>query len=456
MSVEEIMMWPVEAQLAVAALPLLMLIILVLVVRLRAKPPAPQRPRVAPSNGAVDLSTRRLERDLEGQAEFLQIFSSLLGELHAQRQIRQIPPILVNAMVRMFRPEMAVVLVRRRSTMTEPDRENRLIVAALSTSQRRMKVGMEVRMGEGPLGIAASRQRVMVRRDFEEERALSYTVAQSSNQPDFDVVAPMISGEDTIGVVGIARPERHHSSERDMVEMIARLGALTWTNLEAYRNVEIAAEVDGLTGIFNKAALLVKLSEAVFDARNKGEKVSIFLFDIDYFKNYNDVNGHLVGDRLLRLLAKLVKDSVRSDDYFGRFGGEEFVLVMPGRSGSQAMSAAEVIRQRIEEYPFEGEDRQPEGRVTISGGVACFPDDADDSVELLRNADTALYEAKNGGRNRIIRAEPTGLNPVPGSRPSDHPSGRPATDDAAGDGPGATDRDEGLATGDPDELQSRS
>lgn len=371
-----------------------------------------------PSNGALDRSTRRLERDLEGQIEFFQVFSGLLGELHAQRQVRQIPPTLVNAMVRMFRPEVAVVLVRRRSTITEPDRENRLIVAACSTAQRNLKVGMEVRVGEGQLGIAAARQRTMVRKDYEEESALSYSVNQASGQPEFDVIAPMLAGEDTIGVVAIARPERHYFSEREMMEMIARIGALTWTNLEAYRNVEIAAEVDGLTGIFNKAALLVKLSEAVFDARNKGEKVSIFLFDIDHFKNYNDENGHLVGDRLLRLLAKLVRDSVRSDDYFGRFGGEEFVLVMSGRSGSQAMSAADVIRHRIEEYPFEGESTQPNGRVTISGGVACFPDDADDSVELLRNADTALYEAKNSGRNKVLRAEPTGLNPVLRNRPT--------------------------------------
>jgi diguanylate cyclase (GGDEF)-like protein len=409
--------------LAMILVPLLLVVIVVLWSKLsRSRTTPTYTPPVM--NGALDRSTRRLERDLEGQIEFFQIFSSLLGELHAQRQVRQIPPTIVNAMVRMFRPEVAVVLVRRRSTITEPDRENRLIVAACSTNQRNLKVGMEVRFGDGQLGVAAARQRTMVRKDFEEERSLSYSVSQTSGQPEFDVVAPMISGDDTIGVVAIARPERHYFSEREMMEMIARLGALTWTNLEAYRNVEIAAEVDGLTGIFNKAALLVKLSEAVFEARNKSEKVSIFLFDIDHFKNYNDENGHLVGDRLLRLLAKLVKDSVRSDDYFGRFGGEEFVLVMSGRSASQAMSAAEVIRHRIEEYPFEGESTQPTGRVTISGGVACFPDDADDSVELLRNADTALYEAKNSGRNKVLRAEPTGLNPTPKARrPADEPGG---------------------------------
>ncbi len=412
MSLGDFTLWSNGAKLALAAVPVLLVVIIVLWARLQALQANPTT-TAQMGNGAVDRSTRRLERDLEGQVEFFQIFSGLLGELHAQRQIRQIPPTMLNAMIRMFRPELAVVLVRRRRTITEPDRENRLIIAACSSAQRNLKVGMEVRFGEGPLGIAAARQRTMVRKDFEEELGLSHSVSQAASQPEFDVVAPMLTGGETIGVVAIAQPERHYFSEREMMEMIARLGALTRTNLEAYRNVEIAAEVDGLTGIFNKAALLVKLSEAVFDARNKGEKVSIFLFDIDHFKNYNDQNGHLVGDRLLRLLSKLVKDSVRSDDYFGRFGGEEFVLVMSGRSGSQAMSAADVIRHRIEEYPFEGEDSQPEGRLTISGGVACFPDDADDSVELLRTADVALYEAKNGGRNRVFRAEPTGLNPVP-------------------------------------------
>lgn len=437
LNLDELMLWPNGAKILLLVVPVLLVIIVALWARVSGSQPV-QPSMVHHGNGAVERSTRRLELDLEGQTEFFQVFSSLIGELHSQRQIRQIPPTLVNAMVRMFRPEVAVVLVRRRSTITEPDRENRMIVAAISTAQRQMKVGMEVRLGEGQLGVAAARQRVMVRKDFEQEGSLSYSVGLETGQPEFDVVAPMIAGDETIGLVAIARPERHNFSEREMMEMIARLGSLTWSNLEAYRNVEIAAEVDGLTGIFNKAALLVKLSEAVFEARNNGEKVSIFLFDIDHFKNYNDENGHLVGDRLLRLLAKLVRDSVRSDDYFGRFGGEEFVLVMSGRSASQAMSAADVIRQRIEEYPFEGEATQPNGRVTISGGVACFPDDADDSVELLRNADTALYEAKNSGRNRVFRAEPTGLNPILKGRVSTQSTDRQVGGKAVGrfDDPG--------------------
>ena len=101
---------------------------------------------------------------------------------------------------------------------------------------------------------------------------------------------------------------------------------------------------------------------------------------------------------------------MRADDVFGRFGGEEFLLIMPGRSPAQALSAATNILQRIERYDFPFGKGQPLGRVTVSGGVATFPDDAQDAVELLLSADAALYRAKQSGRNRVFRAE-TGLNP---------------------------------------------
>jgi diguanylate cyclase (GGDEF)-like protein len=193
--------------------------------------------------------------------------------------------------------------------------------------------------------------------------------------------------------------------------MIARVGALTWVNVQAYQQKEVEADIDKLTQIFNKGALLHRLGLATHQAREKSQRVSVFMFDLDNFKVYNDTNGHLAGDRLLSQLAGLVKETVRADDVFGRFGGEEFLLVMPGRSGAQAMTAAGMVRKRIEEFPFEGGDTQPLGKVTISGGVACFPNDASDSVELLRVADEALYRAKQNGRNRVERAAEAGLNP---------------------------------------------
>jgi diguanylate cyclase (GGDEF)-like protein len=255
----------------------------------------------------------------------------------------------------------------------------------------------------------------MDRQDFALEVTSSENAAAKADLP-FDVVAPMVVGDQTVGVVAFARPARVHPRQKDMLQMIAQLGALAWHNVTAFRNVKFAAEVDELTGIYNKAALKLRLSELIYQSRQSGTVVSLFMFDIDHFKNYNDLNGHLAGDQLLRFLAQLVRDTVRSDDIFGRFGGEEFLLIMPSRTRDQAFMAAETIRERIAEYDFPFGDRQPLGMVSVSGGVATFPDDARDSVDLLLAADAALYRAKQKGRNKVLVAE-VGLNPDARRRP---------------------------------------
>ena len=179
------------------------------------------------------------------------------------------------------------------------------------------------------------------------------------------------------------------------------MGAFALNNLAAYTEVKSVADVDPLTKIWNKGVLSFRLAEMVYDAEESDNSASVFLFDIDHFKNYNDVNGHVAGDRLLQVLARLVKEQTRMDDIFGRFGGEEFLLLLPGRSKSQARITAEKIRATIETYEFPLGENQPFGRLTISGGVATYPEDGRNGSELLRAADQALYQAKHAGRNKV-------------------------------------------------------
>jgi diguanylate cyclase (GGDEF)-like protein len=402
------------ALIAMALVPALMLVLLAVLLALRRA----SAERQAAEKQAKEIGEesarkfRRVEQDLNFLVEFFRVFSRLVGEMHKERQVRMIPKALLNAMVQIYQPEVAAVLVRRASQGTDHLEGQRLSVAALHSIRSALKVGMEFRFGEGQVGMVAERGHVMVRRDFEEDQLAAYERSKVTVEPKYDILAPMVAGGDTLGVLAISRPDRHHDSERDVLEMIARIGALTWKNVQAYREKEVEAEVDKLTKIFNKGALLRRLGLALHEARTTGGKAAVFIFDLDNFKIYNDTNGHLAGDRLLSKLAQLVKDTVRTDDVFGRFGGEEFLLVMPNRTAAQAMTAAGMVRKRIEEYPFEGGATQPLGRVTISGGVAVFPDDASEQVELMQAADNALYRAKQAGRNQVARAEESGLNPI--------------------------------------------
>jgi diguanylate cyclase (GGDEF)-like protein len=303
-----------------------------------------------------------------------------------------------------------VVLIRRRKSLAEPDKKDQLIVAASASTERGLAVGAEVPFGAGHLGFVAERGKIMGREDYRREVVDTQRQRDASQWPMFTVAAPMTQGTETLGVIAIARPQRIHPQLKDMMQAIASLGSLTWNNLTVYGKVKVAADVDELTGIYNKRALKFRLSEFVYGARKSGARMSVLMFDIDHFKHYNDNNGHIAGDHALRVLAQLVQDSVRTDDVFGRFGGEEFLLIMPNRSRPQALSAATNILQRIERFDFPFGKGQPMGKVTVSGGVATFPDDAQDAVELLLAADNALYLAKQQGRNRVCQAE-SGLNP---------------------------------------------
>jgi diguanylate cyclase (GGDEF)-like protein len=161
------------------------------------------------------------------------------------------------------------------------------------------------------------------------------------------------------------------------------------------------AQTDGLTGLLNKTHILRRLRDLI--ASEGGPRTfSVFLFDIDHFKHYNDTNGHLAGDELLRSLGALLKENVREEEIVGRWGGEEFLLLMPNVEKSHALRAAERIRAVVAGWDFDHRDRQPGGCVSVSGGVASWPNDGDDVDTLLHCADQALYQAKREGRNRVF------------------------------------------------------
>jgi diguanylate cyclase (GGDEF)-like protein len=123
--------------------------------------------------------------------------------------------------------------------------------------------------------------------------------------------------------------------------------------------------------------------------------------DVDDFKHFNDKNGHPAGDEALRIITRLLKDSVRDVDFIARYGGEEFAIILLDTAKDQGIPIAEKIRKTVEVHPFPHEENQPGGKLTISIGMAAFPEDAEDMEGLIRCADEALYLAKKKGKNRL-------------------------------------------------------
>jgi diguanylate cyclase (GGDEF)-like protein len=169
---------------------------------------------------------------------------------------------------------------------------------------------------------------------------------------------------------------------------------------DAVEKLREYADRDGLTGIANRRFFEARLADEFARWQRYGGELSMLLFDLDYFKHINDQFGHVAGDVVLREIAQRVAGLVRKQDVFGRFGGEEFALLMPCTTLADAMGVAEKIRRTIADTPIEAQGTVVS--VTASVGAAAARPGAASYEDMVNDADEALYLAKNQGRNRAV------------------------------------------------------
>ena len=299
-------------------------------------------------------------------AHFVREFPHLTRELHGAIPRRQIPNVLLKAVMRCLEPKQALVAVRRSDAESAPGRGNRMIVAAAAPRTPEV-VGTEFAIGAGELGYVAEVQRDMSRRDFELETAVTRRRLRQENLPglDVDLAAPLVFGQESLGLIALWGSRWTTDELRPALRLLAQTGAQALQNAVAYSQMKNTADLDGLTGVFNKRQMTQMLGELLYAAEQDGSHLSIFLFDIDNFKNYNDVNGHVAGDALLQLIARLVATDIRKEDLFGRFGGEEFLLILRQTPLAQALMVADKIRSSIASHPFPFAERQPLGVLSV-------------------------------------------------------------------------------------------
>ena len=167
------------------------------------------------------------------------------------------------------------------------------------------------------------------------------------------------------------------------------------------QQAEDSAIHDELTGAYNFRYFQHRIEQEISRVRRYDRGMSLLMIDVDDFKNYNDQNGHLVGNAALKKLAGVLGKCVRDVDVVCRYGGEEFAVILPTTLKNGALTAAEKMRTRVERARFAGGSKQPLGKVTVSIGVATVPTDATSADELIARADAALYRAKAFGKNRV-------------------------------------------------------
>ena len=212
-----------------------------------------------------------------------------------------------------------------------------------------------------------------------------------------------VQGLNVSGVMAIAsyRPNAFDRSTLELLSNIAQHVALALDNTFNHALVKEQARLDSLTRVYNHGYFIQALSEQAKNCIAQKQPLSLIMLDIDFFKQYNDKFGHLVGDEVLINLCEVIRSHIKSTDAIGRWGGEEFTISLPFANGQNAMIVAERIRKTMASIKLSNEKYGDLPVPTISMGIAVFPNETDDIIKLIDLADNRLYIAKERGRDQV-------------------------------------------------------
>jgi len=220
---------------------------------------------------------------------------------------------------------------------------------------------------------------------------------------------PMQIDNDLIGLLAVASYQPNVFDEMDqlLLEQIAQQAVLSIQNARIHEEVSRQAKLDSLTGVFNHNHFIERLYENTESALTTLNPLSLIMLDIDHFKIYNDTYGHVVGDQVLKLTVQAIQSHIKKTDTVGRWGGEEFGVILPNTTISQAKMVTDRIRHTLSELPLFNVEGKTIPKPTISQGIATLPDHTSDVDELVIIADRALYLAKERGRDQVVVGKPS-------------------------------------------------
>ena len=216
----------------------------------------------------------------------------------------------------------------------------------------------------------------------------------------------LVDGRRAVGVLNLYRdqPQSFTNQEINLLAKIAMQVGQVIDNILLYKKTRALSITDELTGIFNRRYFNQRYEQEFLRAARYQRPLSVIMIDIDHFKTFNDTHGHLLGDKILKSVVKILSGNLRKADILARFGGEEFVIVLPEINSQRGWKVAEKLRLAIEQHKFPKAESQPLGHLTVSLGLASYPEHTQQGPRLLAMADEALYEAKAGGRNQVCVA----------------------------------------------------
>jgi diguanylate cyclase (GGDEF)-like protein len=349
---------------------------------------------------AVAVQNVELRKKVEHRIVEISNLGLLTTEVGEVREIEKLLQLIMNRSTELVRAEQA-------SLMLLDDATEELHIRACRGLSHEVASKLRVPLGEGIAGKVLADGQPLLVKDIERDPRVRQKQKMRYRTKSFISLPLSLRGRN-IGVLNIADKAAGGTFSEEDVKILnifatQALIALERTQLyERSKEMEHVLITDHLTGLLNRRYFFERTAEEITRAERHHHPLSLMMIDVDDFKWYNDHNGHLAGDDALRTAATLIRDTVRNIDFVARYGGEEFVVVLPQTSKKEAIIIGERLRTEVETFYFPSEENQPLGKMTISIGLATYPDDARNIKALIAAADKALYRAKATGKNRMV------------------------------------------------------
>ena len=350
--------------------------------------------------GLLEAKNKEIEsvnKDLEEHNKELSVLLQINQEMSTTLDLNMLFDKVLNSLKDLIECQVVILL------MYNPGAEVLEVSHALGIDKEAM-VDVTFKLTEGISGETARTRSTNYVADLKiDKRYLSYKKSLTVFGSMLSI--PLVTHNKLCGVLNLHKDKigSFDGDEIALSQAVANQAAIAIENAQLYKQATELSVTDALTGLSNRRHFQDILNREFVLTQRYSAALSIIMIDIDHFKNYNDSNGHLQGDVVLKKVATSLLHNTRGIDLTCRFGGEEFVILLPKTTTQGAMIAAEKLRSVIEKEIFNGEqESQPGGRLTLSLGVASYPVDSNDIQNLLELADRALYKAKEQGRNRVV------------------------------------------------------
>ncbi|GAB4262072.1 MAG: hypothetical protein Kow0092_12150 [Deferrisomatales bacterium] len=337
---------------------------------------------------------------LERRNEELSVLVEIGKALTSTLDLREVLSIIMEKVGALLKPKTWSLL------LLDEETEELTFEIAVSPAAERLK-GIRLRKGEGIAGwVALHGKPLLIPNVAEDERFAAQVDEAVSFTTRSIICLPLKSKNRVLGVIELVNSlEERRFSEADLkiLDTIADYAAIAIENARYFEKVRKLVITDELTGLYNSRYLLEFLDYEIDRARRYGTSLSLVFLDLDFFKDINDTYGHLVGSRLLTEMGQVIRKHIRKSDMAARYGGDEFVVVLPNTDKEGAFTMASNLRQRIKDHYFLSEEGY-RIRLTASFGVACYPADAQSKLALIRQADHAMYRVKDSTRDGVKTA----------------------------------------------------